>query len=208
MRKAARLLSCQFKHRIRVVWTCSRKPFRMKQGVLFFLVPSPESGRPGHWVCLFCNAADGVVHVLDSCSSRDPEHEYVRSVVVEYCDSTGPLVLLHTGTEGFQYPQQIGDTHCGYYVIAYAVDLLSGRCLPFEYMYDQERMPGHLERCFKSGKFELFPQVYVNPGIYLLVETKIITIIVGRRQDSDRSRRGLPIWGGGFMCMLCLSENV
>ena len=149
MEEAARLLHYQFQDRVRVVdWN---RPLETGQDdIVFFLVPPPDhlSSQPGHWVVLVFNTNG--VRILDSCAIRGNDHNnYVKKEVMQYYRRPSSSVEIKKS------PQQTGDTACGYYAIANAVQLLSGLCVPLE--YNQARMPAHLKWCFDEKQFTPFP---------------------------------------------------
>ena len=152
MKEAGRLLNNQFQDRVTtvVVWNSENRPHGTGQeDIAFFLVPQPPhlSSRPGHWVCLD-SSTNGVI-ILDSCASSGNDHNnYVEEAVMQYYRCASSSVEIE------ESPQQTGDTACGYYAIANAVQLLTGLSVPSK--YNQERMPAHLKWCFEKKIFKPF----------------------------------------------------
>ena len=150
MNEAGRLLNKQFQARVTtVVFNSENRPLRTrKNDKVFFLVPPLPPCQLGHWVCLVFTTYG--VRILDSCASSGNHHNnYVEEMVRHH------YRLPSSSVEIEESPQQTGDTACGYYAIANAVQLLSG--LSVLHKYDQERMPAHLEQCFDEELFTPFP---------------------------------------------------
>ena len=102
-----------------------------------------------HWLLL--SSIKGQVSVHDSLNLT-PNSLILKQIKQLFSPDEAMPPYMH-----YQCHKQLGNTDCGVFAIAYAIDVVSGN-EPHKIRYDQNRMREHLKHCLESGKLTPFPK--------------------------------------------------
>ena len=110
-----------------------------------------------HQLCVCHVPGNKVVFILDSLPvSNNLNDETIFQICKIYSplsSKKGILTLQKLSTQ-----RQCNDLDCGLFAIANMVDICYGNN-PEDLSYDQDLMRKHLEKCLKTKKYNLFPEV-------------------------------------------------
>ena len=106
-----------------------------------------------HWI--LSSNLSGEILIYDSIYSKQ-HNENIKEVLRDFYKN-----YIKDDTLNVKYAfvqKQDGNSDCGLFAIAFAVDLVEGRD-PCDIVYDQTKMREHLVNCFKEGKLLSFPRL-------------------------------------------------
>ena len=111
-----------------------------------------------HWVCV--SSVNGRVTLMDSLIIT---HELEPTLQVQIAKIySNHLDFIEVNTLSVQ--QQMGNTDCGLFAIAFALEVCEGR-RPDAIIFDQKQMRQHLYRCFENLHITQFPVLTANVSV-------------------------------------------
>lgn len=112
-----------------------------------------------HWLCTSYEPTVGV-RVMDSLF-KEQLTPCTKLQLAKIYSRTVPSTQSFIKVEVVTVQQQFGNSDCGLYSIANAVEACMGNN-PRNIHYVQKRMRNHLENCFNKGIISCFPQLGVQ----------------------------------------------